>query len=155
MFCVSIYSVSIYECFDEKFEGSLCYMLDLIFLSVVVMRKTKTVLLVLIISFFTLIKFVLKISNNEFCGEFRGPNQKVISFSYFGHLQAYQKGLIQNAIKIPQLYGSNWVMRVYTNDSFSDTHLKYYSHVDICKVSLITFNGLSAEGMYLYLGAIF
>ena len=114
------------------------------------MRKTKIVILVLIISFFTLIELVLKRSNDKLCGEFRGPNQKVISFAYFGHLQTYENGLIQNAIKIPQLYGSNWVMRVYTNVSISDTNLEYYSHVDICKVSLIMFNGFSAEGTYTY-----
>ena len=110
------------------------------------MRKIKTLL---VTSFVILILNEIVIHSFQYfqtsiCGEHRGLKQKVISFSFFGHSKALENGLIQNAKMIPQLYGSDWIMRVYTNESID--FLNQFSHVDICPISQIKLNGISAIG---------
>ena len=110
------------------------------------MRKIKTLLA---ISFVILVLLEIAIHSFQYfqtsiCGENRGFKQKVISFSFFGHSKALENGLIQNAKMIPQLYGSDWIMRVYTNESID--FLNLFSHVDICPISQIKLNGISAKG---------
>ena len=110
------------------------------------MRKIKTILA---ISFVILISLEIVIHSFKYfqtsiCGEYRGFKQKVISFSFFGHSKALENGLIENAKMIPQLYGSDWIMRVYTNESID--FLNQFSHVDICPISQIKLNGISAKG---------
>ena len=110
------------------------------------MRNIKTLLA---ISFVILVLLEIAIHSFKYfqtsiCGENRGFKQKVISFSFFGHSKALENGLIQNAKVIPQLYGSDWIMRVYTNESID--FLNLFSHVDICPISQIKLNGISAKG---------
>ena len=110
------------------------------------MRKIKTLLGILFA-----ILILVQVATNSFqyfqtsiCGEHRSSEQKVISFSFFGHSKALENGLLQNAKMIPQLYGSDWVMRVYTNESIN--FLSHFSHVDICQISQIKLNGFPAKG---------
>ena len=62
--------------------------------------------------------------NSTTCGQdaySRGPNQKVVSFTFFhGARAAYEKnkkkffeGIIENLALVRQLYGNGWTMRLY------------------------------------------
>ena len=104
--------------------------------------NTITKILIYCYSIHQTIAFPIFISKN--CGNHRGSNQKVISFSYFGNgnnrekglkIDAYKEGLFENAGKIPEIYGSDWIMRIYTNDSTIRKYFRDFKNVDVCDVS--------------------
>ena len=110
--------------------------------------NTITKILIYYYSINQSIAFSIFLSNN--CGNHRGSNQKVISFSYFGNgnnhekglkIDAYAEGLFENARKIPEIYGSDWIMRIYTNDSTIKKYFRDFKHVDVCDVTKIKING--------------
>ena len=74
----------------------------------------------------------------------------MISFSYFGNsnnrekglkIDAYGEGLFENARKIPEIYGSDWIMRIYTNDSTITKYFRDFKNVDVCDVGKIKISG--------------
>ena len=96
------------------------------------------------------------------CGNHRGFNQKVISFSYFGNannrekglkIDAYGEGLFENARKIPEIYGSAYIMRIYTNDSTIRKFFRDFKNVDVCDVRKIKISGnkLAESKKHFYL----
>lgn len=116
--------------------------------------NTITKILIYCYSIHPTIAFPIFFSKN--CGNHRGFNQKVISFSYFGNgnnrekglkIDAYREGLFENARKIPEIYGSDWIMRIYTNDSTIKKYFRDFKNVDLCDVSEIKISGNKlAEG---------
>ena len=110
------------------------------------MRKIKTLLGIslAILILIKVAKHSLQYFQTSICGEHRGSEQKIISFSFFGHSKAFENGLMQNAKMIPQLYGSDWIMRVYTNESIN--FLRQFPHVDVCQISQMKLNGIPAKG---------
>ena len=110
--------------------------------------NTITNILIYYFSIHQTIAFPIFLSKN--CGNHRGYNQKVISFSYFGNannrekglkIDAYGEGLFENARKIPEIYGSDWIMRIYTNDSTIRNFFRDFKNVDVCDVRKIKISG--------------
>jgi hypothetical protein len=94
---------------------------------------------VLIFNYFQIFENKLKCSIKA---DQRGVGQLVIAFSYFrksSEESIYDIGLVNNALAIPEIYGSKWIMRVYhdvenvANNPYLQKLTKM-SHVDLCYV---------------------
>lgn len=77
----------------------------------------------------------INLPTNKFC---RGPDQKVISFSLYGNIDGYLKGMANNYELIGKFY-PGYLMRIYYKLKESDMKALcsfYCDHpnVDICDV---------------------
>ena len=72
--------------------------------------------------------------------EKRGPHQKIIAFTFFEgptfdkNSRNYIDGIESNLKAINELYGSNWIMRLYY-----DLNIKLDNFDKICEIATTTF----------------
>ena len=58
--------------------------------------------------------------------------QKVIAFSYFGDKQKFLIGLLRNVRIIPEIYGPDYIIRIYTDEAIKE--VEHLEHVQVVLV---------------------
>lgn len=95
--------------------------------------KKLNILLIIFIILFGFKIFVLKQ---------RIKSQKIIAFSYFGNKEKFLIGLLRNVRVIPEIYGPDYTIRIYTDEDIKEVeHLPY--------VEVILVQGQSVFGIPL------
>ena len=99
------------------------------------MRKFK-----IIFTLFVLI-FLLFLYQNRLK---RPKNKRIIAFSYFGSKEKYLVGLLKNLKAIPEIYGSNYTIRIYTDSLIKE--VENYSNIEIVLVQDVKVFGIPLKG---------
>ena len=80
-----------------------------------------------------------------------GKSAFIENYDFTPYSIQQHQGLIRNALtKVPEVYGKNWVVRVYTNETNNFLRkLGSLKHVDVCYVpDLEDVYGIPVKGMF-------
>jgi hypothetical protein len=73
-------------------------------------------------------------------------NKKIISFSLYGNDNKYINGMKRNIELIPQIYGDEWNIRIYLNDSVGEENIDYFKSQN--NVEVVDMTGKNIPGMF-------
>ena len=72
--------------------------------------------------------------------------KKIISFSLYGSDPKYIEGMKQNIDMVPKIYGDDWVVRIYVDNTVDQESLSYFKKVE--GIEVVDMTNINMPGMF-------